>query len=763
MKEQSSLYWIGVRESEIYNTNGLFKGSITTYGSNMNGNYSFDKTYNWRYDCNTDNEMWMDFINEKCKQIIAYDQNAKFLLYYSPEYPYLDPEIKTRVLCNNNETIVNFLDNKISTRIWVSEFAETTPYVILEKERLTFKYLRKRFPKYTSFVVQHCESSGGSGTILLNQKNAKSVIKDLPNKTYLISPYIENNISINTHIIVYEDEVLFFPPSVQLIKNTNGHLSYVGNDFDTYNELNSDIKNQIRETAIKIGNNLRKIGYLGVCGIDFIATKDKAIFMEINPRFQASTVLINKYLSAEKYSFTIQHLQLDAFLNSKCSYDFSNLNIKYSLFFYKYHNEFAKKIKYCHKLALESTTHVECVDDYLDWDCKIDESSYLYSIILNRNISCISPDNNSIISQNIDIYDSEIINVTSLESNLLELKIMLLNQGVRLSNEAINYLSSNGGLNYKEFQAVDMKIFGKFFNVPIMTQFTHMSPFEIDLSNNNEIILKYYGDFLAVVGLRSKNQLGDCYICKGIIADDITYLSNDRLRIFFRSGCYFKEHNIGCKFCDVENTQNIFTIEDIMTAIDVYSNCENVKHYLIGGGSESPNSNFGRIIEIANYLRKKSDKKISIMTIPPKNINIIRELKAAGINEIVFNIEIFDRNIASSIMPGKGAISLENYDIAFKESLKCFGKGNVRSMLIVGLERRSTFLDGIEHLCSLGVSPTLSLFKPIEGTDMEKQFPPSNIEVLELYHKVESICRKYNITLGPNCRYCEDNTIKVSY
>ena len=45
------------------------------------------------------------------------------------------------------------------------------------------------------------------------------------------------------------------------------------------------------------------MGYRGVLGIDFILDKEGNIyFMELNPRFQASSFLISKYL--EKYCNT---------------------------------------------------------------------------------------------------------------------------------------------------------------------------------------------------------------------------------------------------------------------------------------------------------------------------------------------------------------------------------------------------------------------------------------------------------------------------
>lgn len=47
MRNLRNIYWIGTRESEIYNTGDLFEGSITVFGSNEHSNYSFDKEYMW--------------------------------------------------------------------------------------------------------------------------------------------------------------------------------------------------------------------------------------------------------------------------------------------------------------------------------------------------------------------------------------------------------------------------------------------------------------------------------------------------------------------------------------------------------------------------------------------------------------------------------------------------------------------------------------------------------------------------------------------
>lgn len=86
----------------------------------------------------------------------------------------------------------------------------------------------------------------------------------------------------------------------------------------------------------------------------------------------------------------------------------------------------------------------------------------------------------------------------------------------------------------------------------------------------------------------------------------------------------------------------------------------------------------------------------------------------------------------------------------------------VRSAFIVGLENKESLYAGIEYVCKIGVSPILSLFKPILGTELEYMLPPSNSEILDICRHIQKICNKYNIELGPSCSYCEDNTLKIS-
>ena len=326
-------------------------------------------------------------------------------------------------------------------------------------------------------------------------------------------------------------------------------------------------------------------------------------------------------------------------------------------------------------------------------------------------------------------------------------------------------MKQNGGLNYLEFEALDLNIDEQFyFNVPYQAKMTELSPFSIKLDIYGNYVLMYWEFEITKVNLRSLDPLGENKTVNGFRYAEISYLGNDRLRIYHRNGCYFKSHDIGCRFCDIEKTDKAFSLVDIEEVIDAYYGTPQIQHYLIGGGSDTPESDFRQIVEIAKKIKQKTAKPIYLMSIPPKNIEVLKTFKKAGITEVAFNLEVYDRELAYRYMPGKGSIPLKIYEKAFKQAVSLWGRnGNVRTIFIVGLESKKSLLAGVEYVCKLGVSPILSLFKPIEGTPLSYLLPPSDQEILQICLSVEKLCKLYDVPLGPACRYCEDNTLKVTY
>lgn len=755
------IFWIGIQESEIIHTGELFSGSITMFGSGKNNNYAFDKTYDLRYDYNYDNDLWVEFVNSSAQKIVQHYPDCAFMLYYPMDAVFYDKTITMRSVGSNDAGALDLWDNKFRCREWLGNDVPTVPSEVCYGEKIIAESKNKLYDG-KNFVVQGEYSCGGSETWLLTEKSRHSVLTKLkPNKLYSISPYIEYNISINIHLIIYQDEVLLLSPSVQLITIDSYSFEYKGADFITYRYISDDIKEKIKHYSVIIGERLRKSGYLGVCGIDYISTPYEVYFSEINPRFQSSSFLLNLALYDNGQNYSIQHLHLDAFEHSKCQLPVQSLDVNYSYY---------KSIYSCTDIAVlkclaeraQISNDVIYIDDDLSWNSQLEENTYLYKLIFKRNISAVSFNYNLIIHPNL-LTNNQIANFNRLEENMLELKIMLLTHGITISSDVREYAEQTNGINYREFEALDLIVQNKYYiNVPYQTNLTMLSPFQV--KTIDKCLWLFYCDTqLVSVSIRGTDSIAGRISKDGIEYSDAAYLGNDRLRIYHRLGCYFKANSLGCGFCDLETDDRPLPFETIKEVIDAYNSDPDIRHYLIGGGSQAPQDDFKSICTIAKYLKNKNGKSIYLMSLPPTEENILKSLKNAGISEVSFNIEIYDREIAKLFMPGKGSIPLQTYINALQCAVKLWGNtGNVRTIFIVGLEPKDSLLKGIEHMCKIGVSPILSLFKPICGTPLSHLMPPADEEILDIVRNAQRLCEKYGISLGPSCPFCEDNTLKIT-
>lgn len=757
------LYWIGCRETEIDDCKTLFDGSITIFGCNLNGNRAFDQTYNLRYNYNQDNDLWNKFVEQKVQEICEVYPDARFMLYFPVEVSDYGAELPKHVICQNDADILQLLENKHRTRSWLSDTVPILPYVIQDGEHIDYRELCQMFPGYDRFVAQEVYSCGGNGTFMIEDpKGYKDKI--LPLKSYSISPYVYNSISPNIHMIIYAQDIIILPPSIQLFSDGNKRFHYNGADYVSYQYVPEHIKEKVRQYALNIGERLRFAGYRGVCGVDFLTDSHEVYLMEINARFQSSSFLLNMSLREIECPCSLQRLHLDAFESTRSSYKLGDLSVPYSFYSYSYYPQTKSRmisLYNLHKLSAE----VICLDDNLNWNMTLKAETYLFKSIFTGNISSISPEFRILLHSNIDIAGQPETVAAWNHENAVYVKIMLLNHGVRISDKALQVSKKNGELNFKEFEALDIIINNEtYVNVPYRTNRADLSPFIIKASPTGQYQLFYWDTFIADIALRYADRVGNNTTDNGFLYSDIAYLGNDRLRIYHRAGCFFKETHSGCKFCDIENTGETYTADDYKEVLDAYGESEHIRHYLIGGGSKSPSDDFQYILDMAQYIKDTFHKPIYLMSLPPINTSILLKLKEAGITEVAFNLEVFDRKLAVQYMPGKGNIPLTTYEAAFSESVRLWGRsGNVRTIFIIGLEPKESLLNGIEWVCKLGVSPILVLFKPIEGTPLSHMIAPSDKDILEIYEHALEICYKYNISMGPACHYCEDNTLKTSF
>ncbi len=144
-------------------------------------------------------------------------------------------------------------------------------------------------------MLRRSRSSGGTG--LVRVENFAELQEHWPRQVeaYVsVAPYIDGGLPLNVGGVVWHDGVTLHPLSLQLIGQpecTTRPFGYCGNDYTATGSLDPVIIAQIQHDTHKIGDWLRRHGFLGAFGVDFLVKDGVALFTEINPRFQGSTHL----------------------------------------------------------------------------------------------------------------------------------------------------------------------------------------------------------------------------------------------------------------------------------------------------------------------------------------------------------------------------------------------------------------------------------------------------------------------------------------
>lgn len=744
--------FIGIRESDLQYTD-YFNKKICLFSRSPS-----DEKFEIRLNQNINNKEILPFYIEKLFDLQKQNIDS-YYMFYNPMTAYNHSKnIIKNTICLNDRELLTFLNNKLALKQWLSK--HNIPIVNYETycgKDIIYSKLAHHFKGNSKFVVQKLRGGGGVGTFYTEAASFSSLIDKLePLQTYIVSPFLDN-ISVNTHVFISKKQTILTPGSIQIIEEKENQLMYSGCDFCTFQKLNQNVKNEIEKLSLIIANLLRKEGYLGIAGIDFLIDKNNQIYCsEINPRFQASTVIIDLFLKNKNLdkleASSCYELNEMAFNGNMISSISFNDKINYSCYYYynNINNTQYIKEKYSILKKNDVEIHSDGFEYYLE-NGKINKNSYLFRAIFSHPICKISPNGNIWINDNIPIVKAP--------KDKLELKVALLNQGIRLNGEFP--LLKKGTYNSVDIKIKPNLLFKNelHINCAYDVNLSKYSPYEI-INNCGNATLYYYGEPISKVTVE-KDKLADF----SDLDRKILYLATDRLRIKMVAGCENKNIGKGCEFCNLPISNKSFELYEIISALEKLKKSKiYFRHILIGGGTSLSKTSWNNIILLCNYLKKDSfykNKPISLMSIIPP-LEVLPLLKKAGVEEVAFNLEIANEKLAKRLMPAKRKLGKDAYYEAFKHSIKIFGIGNVRSALLVGFDKDEELLNEIITLADLGVVPCLSALRPLPNSYFENDLSPSNQYLISFYNRITNqlSSSKYSVSkLGPYCKACGNNML----
>ncbi len=247
------------------------------------------------------------------------------------------------ILAVNKQALYKKLENKIFFKNLIELLdIRKIPAEVKPLGRLVYKKLTLKYPE--GFVIQIPSSGGGKGTFFINsEKDFKNCVTEIKKNTSLsslskiiVTEFIQGYSPSITGCVT-EAGILQLPPQIQLIdikelclhKKNNG--TFCGHDWSEAKKIKKQTAREMYVITEKVGNFLKKEGFRGIFGVDFLVSeKDNSVFpIEINPRllgtFPVSTLIQLKSKEIPLIAFHVLE-----FAGKRCKIDPEKINKSFS-------------------------------------------------------------------------------------------------------------------------------------------------------------------------------------------------------------------------------------------------------------------------------------------------------------------------------------------------------------------------------------------------------------------------------------------------
>jgi len=154
-------------------------------------------------------------------------------------------------------------------------------------------------------------------------------------------------------------------------------------------------------------------------------------------------------------------------------------------------------------------------------------------------------------------------------------------------------------------------------------------------------------------------------------------------------------------------------------------------------------------------IKKELGLLVGFQTPPHRDFKRYDALREMGLNRVSFCFEIFDRERFQETCPGKHAeYGLDHYLEAVRYCAALGKKGPrhepwvTNGEIIAGLEPAGSSIRAIDWITSVGAIPTVCVFRPLVGTDLQEAEPPRTEDMIPVFRRLYEACMEKGLPIG---------------
>lgn len=293
-------------------------------------------------------------------------------------------------------------------------------------------------------------------------------------------------------------------------------------------------------------------------------------------------------------------------------------------------------------------------------------------------------------------------------------------------------------------------------NVPVVEAFARTSPYVLEGSPAGGYRVRNESDGETYpVRIPGEPAWYSRLTTREIPMNQIGVLQGTYLGVYVNMVCTFWNYDpaLNCRFCTTgqnvgESEVADKAVSDIVEVARAARDESGVTFIHFNGGFQGT-----RGIQFTEpYVRAIKENVgllVGVQLAPEKDFSRYDRLIDLGVDHLSFCVEFWNEDWFKKICPGKDRmLGQKLFFDAMEYCAKRMPRGAVSGELIAGIEPVEDTLAAIDYVAAMGAFPTVCVFRPTVGADMQDWPPPQYDDMRRVMAHVYDACRRNWIPIG---------------
>lgn len=345
-----------------------------------------------------------------------------------------------------------------------------------------------------------------------------------------------------------------------------------------------------------------------------------------------------------------------------------------------------------------------------------------------------------------------------------ELQVELFCRGLRLDPEtsggdgARPVARTRAGLGSGLEMVIPGPLKDLWLNVPVEEDFARQSPFLLRRGPRGcEVRDERNGESYGV----RLPEAPDWYTRRtraGTVMSHVGVLQGTYLGIYVSNSCmyWYRDKAANCRFCTTGFNVGVNEVAQKDLADVVETAARAVEESGVTFVHFNTGYQNGRgLDQIAPYVKAVKEEVgalVGVQAVPPADPGALWKydrLRDLGADHFSFCYEFHDPEWFARLCPGKhGTVGQQAFFRALEYCQGRMPRGACSGEIIAGVEPLASTIEAIDYITGTGAFPTVCIFRPVVGSDMEHHPSPAFEDMLEVMRHMYRACRRRRIPIG---------------